>query len=187
LNQAIRDFLTFARPGPFAPENIDVVKLLEDNVKLFQKSPEFQDGHHIRTVHSEPDLYCDVDPNRLKQMFWNLAQNALKAMPRQGTLEIHAERCAGGEEIELSFADSGVGMDDRQKRLYFQPFSSSFRHGTGLGGAIVYRLVEEHGGRIQLESSPGKGTTVRVRLPSRQARKVAALSESVPRLAAGGV
>jgi len=61
-----------------------------------------------------------------------------------------------------------VGMDEQQQRLYFQPFSSSFAEGTGLGAAIVYRVVEEHGGRIDMESGSGVGTRVRIVLPRRQ-------------------
>jgi two-component system sensor histidine kinase PilS (NtrC family) len=187
LDQAIRDFLTFTRPGEFAPTQVDLAKLIEDNVKLLRKSPECEPGHLIRTEKSDDRILCDVDPNRIKQLFWNLAQNALKAMPDAGTLTIRIGRSEDDDEIELSFADDGVGMDDRQRGLYFQPFSSSFRHGTGLGGAIVYRLVEEHGGRIKLESSPGAGTTVRVRLPSRQARAAVETPGTAPCVAAGGV
>jgi len=69
--------------------------------------------------------------------------------------------------VEILFADEGVGMDESERRLYFQPFNSSFGEGTGLGAAIVYRLIEEHGGRILVESSPGMGTSVRVIVPQR--------------------
>jgi two-component system sensor histidine kinase PilS (NtrC family) len=184
LDQAIRDFLTFARPGAYAPVRIDVVKLIEENVKLLGKSPECRAAHRIHTRHTDPTVLCEADPNRLKQVFWNLAQNALKAMPEGGQLRIEVERLPATGEIEISFADDGIGMDERQLHLYFQPFSSSFRHGTGLGGAIVYRLVAEHGGRILLDSKPGRGTTVRVRLPER--RSPADASEAPPRVAAGG-
>jgi len=187
LDQTIRDFLTFTRPGEFAPAQVDLAKLLEDNVKLLRKSPECEPGHLIRIEKSDDRILCEVDPNRIKQLFWNLAQNALKAMPDAGTLTIRVGRSEDDDEVELSFADDGVGMDDRQRRLYFQPFSSSFRHGTGLGGAIVYRLVEEHGGRIKLESAPGAGTTVRVRIPGRQARAAVDASGTAPCAAAGGV
>ncbi len=186
LERAIRDFLTFTRPGEFAPEPLDLVRLIEDNVKLLRKSPEFAHGHRIRTAFAAPAMTLEADPNRLRQICWNLAQNALKAMPGSGTLTIRAEWLAGGDEVELSFADDGVGMDERERRRYFQPFSGSFRHGTGLGGAIVYRLVAEHGGRVQLDSSPGSGTTVRIRLPARPAEPDARPSTPLVLRAAGG-
>ena len=106
-----------------------------------------------------------MDPSRVKQVFWNLATNALKAMPDGGRLGVEVHCDDARDEVELSFSDEGVGMDEREVEGYFQPFRSSFAEGTGLGAAIVYRIVQEHGGRIQLESAPGRGTRVRVLLP----------------------
>ena len=186
LDQAIRDFLTFTRPGQFAAENVDLVRLLEDNVKLLRKSREFKLGHRIRTDFAAPHMDCEIDRNRVKQIFWNLATNALKAMPQGGTLEIRAAWDAGSDQLQLDFSDDGVGMDERQRQLYFQPFSSSFAEGTGLGAAIVYRLVEEHGGQIQLESSPGRGTRVRLRLPRQQGPSAEAEAAPLVRRAVGG-
>lgn len=185
LDQAIRDFLTFARPGPFAPEVVDLVKLLEDNVKLLCKSREFKPGHTVETAYAEPRIDCEIDGNRIKQVFWNLATNALKAMRDGGALRISVEPCADGR-VEICFADEGIGMGQRERELYFQPFSSSFRQGTGLGAAIVYRLVEEHGGRIELESESGQGTRVRISLPRRCRDTVSAHEPQLELQAAGG-
>ncbi len=165
LDQAIRDFLTFARPGKFTPETADVVKLLEDSVKLLQNSCEFHEGHETATYYSAQRIECRIDPNRMKQVFWNLATNALKAMPDGGKLAISAGVAESGDHVEIRFADEGVGMSRREQENYFQPFSSSFEEGTGLGAAIVYRLVQEHGGRIHLESASGCGTCVTIALP----------------------
>jgi len=168
LDQAIRDFLTFTRPGDFTAEPTDLVRLLEDNVKLLRKSREFQPRHQVVTRYGGERMVCEVDPNRLRQIFWNLATNALKAMPEGGRLEIEVSWVEQGQDVEVSFLDNGVGMDEQQQRLYFQPFNSSFAEGTGLGAAIVYRVVEEHGGKIFMESGPGEGTRVRIVLPRRQ-------------------
>jgi two-component system sensor histidine kinase PilS (NtrC family) len=167
LDQAIRDFLTFARPGKFAPEPVNLVRLIEDSVKLLRKSREFGPEHRIETRFRSDEVSCHVDPNRLKQVFWNLATNALKAMPGGGTLTIGAALRGDGERVEIVFRDEGRGMDAEDRERYFQPFSGSFDRGTGLGAAIVYRLIEEHGGRIHLESTPGKGTEVTISLPRR--------------------
>jgi two-component system sensor histidine kinase PilS (NtrC family) len=166
LDQAIRDFLTFARPGIFAPQRSDLVRLLEENLKLLRKSAEFRPSHRVETRFRSDELWCDIDPNRMKQVFWNLATNALKAMPDGGTLTIEAGASPAGDHLEICFADEGIGMDDHALEGYFQPFRSSFEEGTGLGAAIVYRLVEEHGGKIALESKPGEGTRVRIQLPA---------------------
>ncbi len=184
LDQAIRDFLTFTRPGEFTPEAVDLVPLIEDNVKLLRNSADFDPRHRIVTDFAEPEMRCDLDPNRMKQVFWNLATNALKAMPDGGTLRVGARWLVSPPVVELDFADDGVGMDEQQEKLYFQPFSSSFHEGTGLGAAIVYRLVQEHQGRIQIESRPGAGTTIKLQLPRYQTRTVG--QRTTRRQAVGG-
>jgi signal transduction histidine kinase len=101
----------------------------------------------------------------MKQIFWNLATNALKSMPEGGTLSIRIDVDPAGGNLEVTFEDEGVGMDEELKERYFQPFSGSFQEGTGLGAAIVYRLVEEHGGKIHLDSSVAEGTRIRITIP----------------------
>jgi two-component system, NtrC family, sensor histidine kinase PilS len=165
LDQTIRDFLTFARPGKFSTQRCDLVRLLEDHLKLLRKSREFTGAHRVETQFGADAVWCDVDANRMKQVFWNLSTNALKAMPRGGALTLAVSADETRNEVSISFADEGIGMDERSRDGYFQPFRSAFEEGTGLGAAIVYRLVEEHGGHIDLESQPGRGTTIRIVVP----------------------
>jgi len=169
LEHAIRDFLQFARPGPFTPVACDLVHLLEEDVKLLNKSPELSGGHRVETRFGSPEILCEIDPNRMRQVFWNLATNAVKAMPQGGTLLVEAQELEGSEEVAVVFADEGVGMDEQEAATYFQPFRGSFHEGTGLGAAIVYRIVQEHRGRIHVESAPGKGTRIRMVFPRRAA------------------
>jgi len=172
LDRAIRDFLTFARPGRFAPERVDLVHLIDENLKLLRKSREFGAGHRVETRYTSVNVWAEVDSNRIKQVFWNLATNALKAMPGGGTLVIQVGPSGDGRRVEICFEDEGGGMDASQLEGYFHPFSGSFQEGTGLGAAIVYRLVEEHGGRIHLESERERGTRIRIVLPITQADTV---------------
>jgi len=165
LDQAIRDFLTFARPGKFSPQRSDIVKLIEDHLKLLRKSREFTGAHRVETQFDADEIWCDLDENRMKQVFWNLSTNALKAMPHGGGLSISVKTDPARNEVEVAFADEGIGMDERAREGYFQPFRSAFEEGTGLGAAIVYRLIEEHGGRIAVESRAGRGTTIRTIVP----------------------
>jgi len=167
LDHAIRDFLTFAKPGAFAPAPTDLVKLVESQLKLLGNSRELNRLHRIVTNFEEASLICEIDSNRVKQVFWNLATNALKAMPDGGTLSVAVKQPQVGF-VEIRFSDTGVGMNSELQGRYFQPFDSSFVEGTGLGAAIVYRLVEEHGGRIQIDSNEGEGTSVSVVLPELQ-------------------
>jgi two-component system sensor histidine kinase PilS (NtrC family) len=185
LDQAIKDFLTFARPGTFSPERFDLVRLIEDHVKLLKKSREFRRDHRVETSYPSEVVDCEADANRLKQVCWNLAINALKAMPEGGTLAIRVAMRDEGRRLTISFSDEGQGMTPDDQQRYFQPFSGSFQHGTGLGAAIVYRLVEEHGGKILLDSVPGRGTCVTISLP----RFITARSEPIetrPELQAAG-
>jgi two-component system sensor histidine kinase PilS (NtrC family) len=185
LDQAIKDFLTFARPGKFSPQRSDLVRLLEDHLKLLRKSREFTGAHRVETRYETEEVWCDVDANRIKQVFWNLSTNALKAMPRGGALTIAVRADGTRNEVEVTFADEGVGMDERAREGYFQPFRSAFDEGTGLGAAIVYRLVEEHGGRIEVDTAPGRGTTVRMVVPRTRSGVPDAADTSL--LAAGGI
>jgi len=185
LDHAIRDFLTFARPGKFSTQRCDLVRLLEDHLKLLRKSREFTGAHRVETRFAADEVWCDVDANRMKQAFWNLSTNALKAMPQGGGLTISVGIDEAKNEVGVTFEDEGVGMDERAREGYFQPFRSAFQEGTGLGAAIVYRLVEEHGGRIELESLPGRGTTIRIVVP--QVRDGASESADTSKETAGGV
>jgi len=166
LDCIIRDFLLFAKPGRFHPTQVDLAPLLVETLSLLEHSDERRADHRILTeVGSEP-VPAWVDANRMKQVFWNLAKNALKAMPQGGTLRARAR--LGPEGAHVSFVDSGVGMSDEEVAKSFQPFHSSFAGGSGLGLSIVYRIVQEHGGRIQVQSRPGAGTTITLALPSAQ-------------------
>jgi two-component system sensor histidine kinase PilS (NtrC family) len=164
LDGIIRDFLLFAKPGRFHPAQVDLAPLLVETLSLLEHSEERRADHRILTeVGSEP-VPAWVDANRMKQVFWNLAKNALKAMPQGGTLRARAR--LGPEGAQVSFADSGVGMSDEEVAKSFQPFHSSFAGGSGLGLSIVYRIVQEHGGRIQVQSRAGAGTTITLALPA---------------------
>jgi len=126
----------------------------------------------VIALHHDPDLAAiQVDPDKMKQVFWNLAKNALRAMPEGGTLTAHA-RCAPGSQAVVAFVDTGIGMSEGDVAANFQPFHGSFRGGSGLGLAIVYRIVQEHGGRITVRSRPGSGTEISLHLPQRAAAPV---------------
>ena len=164
LDQIIRDFLLFAKPGRFQAENADLVAILRETLSLLENSEERRANHRVVTQFSPASIPVTVDVNRMKQVFWNLAKNALKAMPDGGTLTVRAADAIEGQ-VAVTFVDTGMGMSEQDIASNFQPFHGSFASGTGLGLAIVYRIIEEHGGRIKVKSRPGAGTEVALYLP----------------------
>jgi two-component system sensor histidine kinase PilS (NtrC family) len=164
LDGIIRDFLLFAKPGRFHPSRVDIAPLLAETLSLLEHSDERRRDQRILTEIAPEPVEAWVDADRMKQVFWNLAKNALKAMPQGGTLLARARR--GPDGAQVSFVDSGVGMSEDEVAKSFQPFHGGFVGGSGLGLSIVYRIVQEHGGRIQVQSRPGTGTTITLVLPA---------------------
>lgn len=177
LNALITDFLTFASPRPLQLRETDLRELLRETVILLRQSR----GATCRIELLPPEggaFRAEVDPQLLRQVFWNLSLNAVEAMPAGGTLAITLEGGVG--EVRLAFADTGAGMPPEQMAKIFTPFFSTKEGGTGLGLAIVFKIVEAHGGRVEVTSRPGFGTTFRLALPLRRAAAVFAAA------AAGG-
>jgi len=166
LDRTIKGFLQFARPADRASVRFDIAKLLKENVELLHNSPEVK-GHHTIAVEVEgADSHVIADPDQISQIFWNLARNALRAMPEGGQLTITGRH--ESESYQVSFSDTGVGMTEERKAKLFHPFQSFFDGGTGIGMAIVYRIVEEHGGSLAVDSTLGEGTTISVGLPTEE-------------------
>jgi len=174
LDQIIRDFLLFAKPGRFHPETADLVGVLRETLSLLENSEEMRGHHKVETRFRPPSIRLAFDVNRMKQVFWNLAKNALRAMPEGGILTVSALDLGDGQ-VTVAFADTGIGMSEEDVASNFQPFHGSFPSGTGLGLAIVYRIIEEHGGKIRVRSRKGAGAEVVLHLP--RAAAPAALQE----------
>jgi two-component system sensor histidine kinase PilS (NtrC family) len=170
LNDTIRSFLAYARPQRFAVARLDVRKTLQETALLIRNGSDVRDGHVVEVdVPAEPVWY-EADENQLRQIIWNLATNGLRAMATGGTLRlaIATEARRGTEgDVVLTVRDEGRGIPADELDGIFQPFRSSFDKGTGLGLAIVHRIVTDYGGTIQVSSTPGAGTTMRVRMPVR--------------------
>lgn len=163
LDRTIKGFLRFAGPRERRPVRCDVGQLISEHFTLLKNSDEVAPQHRLEIdLEPEADLLV-ADPDHLSQIFWNLARNALRAMRDGGTLSIR-----GGQKNDtycLDFQDTGRGMSEEERAKIFQPFQSSFDRGTGIGMAIVYRIVEGYDGRLRVSSEPGRGTTVTVELP----------------------
>ena len=163
LDRTVKAFLQFARPRERDLKEIDVARVLADDVTLLKNSSELLPQHEIELdLQPEPAMIV-ADRDQISQLFWNLARNSLQAMPSGGTLSIKGRLDETRYRIEVR--DNGKGMSDQERAELFQPFKTFFGKGTGLGMAIVYRIVEEHQGNIEVDSRPGWGTVITVDLP----------------------
>jgi two-component system sensor histidine kinase PilS (NtrC family) len=166
LNRIITDFLTYARPRPVALAEIDIREPLRETFTLLRHSPEIRDGHTLEEDLPDEPVGAMADAAGIKQVFWNLARNALNAMPEGGCLRAELRR-SEHNRVRITFADTGSGMSPEQVERLFEPFSSSTTGGTGLGLSIVYQIVRDHGGTINVRSREAHGTTITVELPGK--------------------
>jgi two-component system sensor histidine kinase PilS (NtrC family) len=168
LNQTIGSFLAYARPQRATTSRLDLRRVVEDAAALLRNSAEVRDTHVVEVdVPSEPVWY-EADENQMRQIIWNLATNGLRAMQSGGRLLMSTavQRDAMGRpETVLAVQDEGCGIPADEIDAIFQPFRSTFERGTGLGLATVHRIVTDYNGFIQVSSTVGFGTTMRVRLP----------------------
>ncbi len=164
LNKSIADFLRFVKPQEKHPVEFDIAQSLAETLDLLANSAELSPEHKIERRIAPPSYTIVGDGDQIRQVFWNIARNAVQAMPRGGRLHVATE--VGDGEYNIVFADSGRGMSDSDQRRLFQPFRTNFPTGTGLGMAISYRIVQEHGGRIDVRSREGSGTMITVSLPA---------------------
>ena len=167
LNKFVEDFLCFARPGKQPKHSVELVSLLRDTSTLLENNPEVRKMHSIILRPEIAQIAIHGNPDQLKQVFWNLSQNALRAMPEGGTLTIQIATAQDGG-ARITFQDTGIGMTREEKENLFQPFQSGFKTGTGLGLSIVFQIMDDHKGRISYESEKGRGTTVNLYLPPQE-------------------
>ncbi len=167
LDRTIKGFLRFARPRERSSVSFDIARLLAENCELLKNSEEVSERHRLEVDLDPPAAHLMADPDQVSQIFWNLARNALRAMPDGGTLRVVGR--LAGDCYRLQVIDTGRGMSEEQRANLFHPFQSFFDGGTGIGMAIVYRIVQDHGGHLRVDSRPGAGTTITVELPTSRA------------------
>jgi two-component system sensor histidine kinase PilS (NtrC family) len=178
LNRIVSDFLTYARPPKIERSVIDLGCLLSETIALLRNNPELRPDHVIIEQFPPEQIHYYGDPNQIRQIFWNLSRNAIQAMPFGGELRVSLD-AQPEREASITFSDTGQGMSREQKDRLFEPFNSS-SGGTGLGMAIVYQLVRDHSGKINVESEAGMGTSISIKLPvsGRVARQPATIDEA---------
>lgn len=162
LNDIIREFLEYARPAPLSRASVNVAETIDEVLVLLehQATP-----GTLKTVREFPPvLTWIVDRPQFRQAAWNLCLNAVQAMPDGGELRV-AMTVSGGR-LRLRVDDTGEGIAAADLGHIFEPFFSTKLDGTGLGLALVHRVVQDHGGDIDVQSRPGVGTSFTVTLPA---------------------
>ncbi|MGH9742288.1 MAG: two-component system sensor histidine kinase NtrB [Candidatus Acidiferrum sp.] len=150
LNRIITDFLNYSHEKTYEFQEADVRGLLDETLTLLQKKPEVENRYRIVRNFNGAESRARVDASKLKQVFWNLCYNALRAMPGGGTLSVGIEQLPFW--LRIAFRDTGIGLDAKQRAKIFEPLQSGFEGGTGLGLSIVYQIVQAHSGRISVIS-----------------------------------
>jgi len=165
LNKIVSEFLQFSRHRRMKLRKTYLRRLADDVVALLRER--FADCSLKFTVEAPEALALQADHDQLMQVFLNLGINACEAMGREGELTIRAssdEDDSGQHLVRVVFADTGPGVEPENAKKLFQPFFTTKSRGTGLGLAVVERIVEMHGGGIEVVSEPGQGATFVIRL-----------------------
>ncbi|HLC40473.1 MAG TPA: response regulator [Methylomirabilota bacterium] len=167
LSDTVTDITAYGRPVRLSREPVPFNRFLDDCLALVQDRIDAKQARVVRQYDSSlPDAM--VDPRELKKALLNFLVNALDAIQPHGELHVGTQRHEGA--VEVTVRDNGEGMTPEVLARIFEPFFTTKEKGTGLGMSIAKGVVELHGGQLTLESTPGKGTTVRVTLPLETAR-----------------
>jgi signal transduction histidine kinase len=165
LDYIVTQFLQAIRPSPPQMRQASLNDVVMETVGLLR--PEVESRSQTIEQELMPNLpHAPLDPGQMKQVLVNLIRNAMQAMSRGGVLRIGTG--ALGEEVWVSISDTGGGIPHEQLNRIFEPYFTTKKKGSGLGLMIVQRIVRAHGGRIELDSRVGQGTTFKIWLPMRE-------------------
>ena len=175
LNRIVTNLLNYTRPVQLNQRPVNLIQVVEDSIGFF----EIDGGNLLEKIklhrnYSSSEIFCHIDPEQVQQIVLNLLHNALQAMPKGGRLKIDVSEVAPGQDslsnlsvssIKLTVTDSGLGMSEEIKSKLFRPFFTTKENGNGLGLATAKKVIEAHGGEIQIESFPNQGASFTIFLP----------------------
>jgi signal transduction histidine kinase len=173
LDEVVQGFLKFTRPEDLKLQPVRVATLLNEVAPIARSEAARTKVEIVIDCDGAPDV--NGDPTMLRQAFLNLVLNACQAMPHGGTLRIRAESVRG-HRVSISFTDTGLGIRPEYLQKIFDLYFTTKEKGSGIGLSMVYRTVQMHDGEIEVQSTPGAGTTFRILLPQ-------ASGDGAPRLA----
>jgi two-component system, sporulation sensor kinase E len=180
LDTIVTQFLRAIRPAPLQRTPHDLNSLVRDAAEFL--GPELKSRNILLELELAPGLpVLEVDQDQLKQAFYNIVKNSSEAMKQGGLLKIRTG--ADSEWVNIRFADTGGGMTQEAMARIFEPYFTTKQSGSGLGLMITQRIVRAHGGEVVIESDPGNGLKITIRLP-RHDRQVQMLPPAPLRLPA---
>ncbi len=174
LEHFVSELLEYARERPLKTEIVEAAALASESIEIARRHPSAAPGKRVSLDGPRSPVWIKVDFDQMKQVMTNLLINALEAIGESGTVTVvirEDQRApgawgrAGGRRAVLEVTDTGEGIAPKDVNQVFEPFFSTKQGGTGLGLAIANRIVERHGGNVEVESRVGVGTTMRVWIP----------------------
>lgn len=168
VSASLEQFLDFALPAKPVYSLINLPEIMDETLKILKAGGGMNGKVEVDGNFREASIPFYGNAGQFKQVFWNLAKNALAAMPEGGRLRVDFEK-PSRKEIRIRVADTGRGLTAEDKEHLFEPFYSGFENGRGLGLSIVRRIIDDYEGRIEVRSEPGAGTEILIALPVRKA------------------
>lgn len=167
LEGFLKDFLLMARPALGPREDLDIRETIRDIVDSLRCVEYWHERLDVVMILTDDPLSIRANKTEVRQILWNLMLNAIQAMPKGGVLQVEARPARVGERdgAEISITDTGCGIGEEDLSKIFDPFYTTRDTGTGLGLAVVNRLLEAYGGKIQMTSKPGEGSVFTLWLP----------------------
>ena len=175
LDNFIRELLEYARERPLKTETVEASGLVVESIEIARRHPSATAGKRVILERAASPFWVLIDFDQMKQVLTNLLINALEAIDGEGTVSVAVREDrraaaggwgrASGPEVVVVVSDTGAGIAPEDLKRVFEPFFSTKQGGTGLGLAIANRIVERHGGNLEVESRVGAGTTMRLWLP----------------------
>jgi two-component system sensor histidine kinase PilS (NtrC family) len=178
LENFLKDFLLMARPAPGIREPFDLRETIREVMESLYCVADWNEQIRVNMLLDDDPIYIHANKSEFRQVIWNLLLNAVQALPEGGdlTIEAHPSRIETREGAEIKISDTGIGIAEKDYQNIFEPFYTTRDTGTGLGLAVVSRIIDVYGGRIQIQSEYGKGTTFTVWLPMTDEGMAAAVS-----------
>lgn len=161
INAIVTDLLILGKPNTALKSKKELGEIIQYVLTVIKPHAERQDIQIEMKLNDSPELLCDE--NQLKQVFINLIKNSMEAMPEGGKVTIQSENSS--DFVVVSIVDEGCGIESDRLDKLGEPFYTTKQNGTGLGLMVTKKIIEEHGGRFQIESTIGKGTMVTITLP----------------------